>query len=116
MGSTAHIDPAPTQRIDRFLWYARLAANRSAAQALAGRGIVRLNGRRIERAHVAVRRGDLLTLPLGERVRVVRILELPSRRGPVPEAQALYEFIETGDSSATPPAKPINIDDGASEE
>ncbi|MET0365021.1 MAG: S4 domain-containing protein [Sphingobium sp.] len=112
-GSTAHVDPAPTQRIDRFLWYARLAANRSAAQALAARGIVRLNGRRIERAHVAVRRGDLLTLPLGSHVRVVRILELPSRRGPAPEAQGLYEFIETGDSSATPLASPINIDAGA---
>ncbi|MFT3964342.1 MAG: RNA-binding S4 domain-containing protein [Sphingobium sp.] len=112
----AHVDPASSQRIDRFLWYARLAGNRSAAQALAERGIVRLNGRRIERAHAPVRRGDLLTLPLGHAVRVIRVLELPSRRGPAPEAQALYEFIETGESAATPPPSPIDIDAGAGEE
>lgn len=90
---------SPTQRIDRFLWFARLSANRSAAQALAERGIVRLNGRRVERAHVAVRPGDLLTLPQGDRVRVVRILALPARRGPAPEARLHYELIETGDEA-----------------
>ena len=108
--SMGHIDPAAAQRVDRFLWYARLAGSRSAAQALAERGIVRVNGRRIERAHSAVRRGDLLTLPLGNRVKVIRILELPSRRGPAPEAQALYEMIETGESAATSPPRPIDID------
>ncbi len=88
---------APTQRIDRFLWFARLTGNRSAAQALAERGIVRLNGRRVERAHTPVRPGDLLTLPVGDSVHVIRIAELPSRRGPTTEAQALYEMIEIGD-------------------
>lgn len=96
--SNGPADPAPTQRIDRFLWFARLSANRSAAQALAERGIVRLNGRRVERAHAPVRRGDLLTLPLGDAVRVIRILELPARRGPAPEARTLYETIEPGDA------------------
>lgn len=110
---TIHIDPAASQRIDRYLWYARLAPNRSAAQALAARGIVRLNGRRIERAHVPVRRGDLLTLPLGAHVRVIRVIELPSRRGPAPEAQSLYEYIETGDSFANPASRPNDIDPGA---
>lgn len=95
---------APTQRIDRFLWFARLTGNRSAAQALAERGIVRLNGRRIERAHAPVRPGDLLTLPLGERVRVIRILHLPVRRGPAPEATLLYEFIEAGEDVRVSPS------------
>lgn len=87
----------PVQRIDRFLWFARLAGDRSAAQALAERGIVRLNGRRVERAHSPVRRGDLLTLPVGDSVRVIRILELPVRRGPTTEAETLYERIKPGD-------------------
>lgn len=86
----------PSQRIDRFLWFVRLSGNRSAAQTLAERGIVRLNGRRIDRAHAPVRPGDLLTLPVGADVRVIRILALPARRGPAPEARAHYEFIETG--------------------
>lgn len=88
---------APTQRIDRFLWFARLSGSRSAAQALAERGIVRLNGRRVERAHSPVRPGDLLTLPVGERVRVIRVVQLPVRRGPATEAESLYESIEVGD-------------------
>jgi ribosome-associated heat shock protein Hsp15 len=114
--SGAHVDPASTQRIDRYLWYARLAASRSAAQALAERGIVRLNGRRIDRAHTPVRRGDLVTLPVGPHVRVIRVTELPSRRGPAPEARTLYEFIEEGDSFPTPTPRPIDIDAGPEHE
>ncbi|MET0241492.1 MAG: S4 domain-containing protein [Sphingobium sp.] len=92
----------PAQRIDRFLWFVRLSADRSSAQALAERGIVRLNGRRVERAHTPVRRGDLLTLPIGDAVRVIRIVDLPVRRGPAPEARTMYEMIETGDMGAGP--------------
>lgn len=78
-------------RIDKFLWFARLAKSRTAAQAMAEQGIMRLNGRRIERAHSAARVGDLVTLAQGDCIRVVRILALPARRGPAAEAQACYE-------------------------
>lgn len=82
-------------RLDRFLWWTRLARTRSAAQALAERGSLRIDGRRIERAHCPVRIGDTLTFaaPSADgrgRVRVVRVLALPTRRGPAPEAQACY--------------------------
>jgi ribosome-associated heat shock protein Hsp15 len=103
--------PPPTQRIDRFLWFARLAANRSAAQTLAERAIVRLNGRRVDRAHQPVRPGDLLTLPVGTTVRVLRIIQLPLRRGPPVEARTLYELIEPGEQT---PA--IDIDAAARDE
>lgn len=93
------VTPPPTQRIDRFLWFARLSGDRSTAQVLAERGIVRLNGRRIERAHTPVRPGDLLTLPIADNVRVIRILVLPVRRGPAPEARTMYEIIEPGESN-----------------
>lgn len=86
-------------RIDKFLWFARLAKSRSAAQAMAEQGIMRLNGRRIERAHSATRVGDLITLAQGDRIRVVRILALPARRGPAAEAQACYEELMLGSSS-----------------
>jgi ribosome-associated heat shock protein Hsp15 len=87
-----------SQRIDRFLWFARLAASRSSAQALAERGIIRLNGRRIERAHAPVRIGDLITLPHGNSARVLRIVALPVRRGPSSEALSHYEELRTGDA------------------
>ena len=87
---------APTLRIDKFLWFVRLAKSRSIAQAMAEKGIMRLNGRRIERAHSPIRVGDLLTLAQGEKVRVVRVLRLPDRRGPASEAQNCYEELELG--------------------
>lgn len=77
-------------RIDRFLWFARLSPTRSAAQALAESGGVRLDGRRIDRAHSPVRVGSVLAVLQGNRVRVIRIGVLPHRRGPPAEAATLY--------------------------
>jgi len=77
-------------RLDRFLWFARLAKTRSAAQALAQTGNFRVDGRRIERGHVPVRVGSTLAFVQGSRVRAIRIEKLPPRRGPAPEAQGCY--------------------------
>jgi len=85
-----------SQRIDKFLWYTRLARSRSFAQGLAEAGHIRLNGRRVDRAHAPVRLGDLITLPHGLSVRVVRVSALPLRRGPAMEAQDCYEEIGIG--------------------
>ncbi|BBF71332.1 MULTISPECIES: RNA-binding S4 domain-containing protein [Sphingomonadaceae] len=90
------IGHGPTLRIDKLLWFARLSKSRSAAQKLAEDGHIRLNGRRIERAHAPVRAGDLITFPHGDAVRVVRVIQLPTRRGPAPEAQACYEELTVG--------------------
>jgi ribosome-associated heat shock protein Hsp15 len=87
----------PSLRIDKFLWFARLSKSRSVAQALAEDGHIRLNGRRIERAHAPVRAGDLITFPHPSGVRVVRVIALPARRGPAPEAQACYEELAIGE-------------------
>ena len=51
-------------RIDRFLWFVRLAKTRSAAQAIAEKGTLRLDGRRIERSAAPVRVGSVLAFPL----------------------------------------------------
>ena len=85
-----------TMRLDRFLWFARLAKTRDVAQALATIGRLRIDGRPVDRAHVAVRVGNILTFAQGTRVRVVRIEALPSRRGPAPEAQACYQELTVG--------------------
>ena len=51
-------------RIDKLLWYLRLARSRSIAQGMAEEGHLRLNGRRIDRAHQKVACGDVLTIPM----------------------------------------------------
>ncbi len=90
--------PNTTMRLDRFLWWVRLAKTREVAQGLAEQGTLRLNGRRIERAAVPVRCNDTITFLHGGRVRAVRVLALPHRRGPAPEARACYSELPTIDA------------------
>lgn len=85
-------------RIDKLLWFLRLAGSRGFAQAWVLDGHIRLNGRRIEKPSAAVGCGDVLTLPMrgpmrGE-VRIIEILALPTRRGPAGEAQSCYRVLD----------------------
>jgi ribosome-associated heat shock protein Hsp15 len=83
-------------RLDKFLWFARVVKTRSAAQALAEQGRLRLNGRVIDRSHAAVVVGDVLSFAVHGRVRVLKVQALPLRRGSPAEAQGLYsELPET---------------------
>lgn len=83
-------------RLDKLLWFLRLARTRVAAQAQIATGHIRLNGRRVDRSGHAIRSGDVLTLPAGERVIAIEIVALPGRRGPAPEAQACYRTLDAG--------------------
>jgi ribosome-associated heat shock protein Hsp15 len=89
-----------TLRIDRFLHCVRLVKSRTLAQAVIETGYVRVDGKRVEKASEAVRVGSVIALPLHERVRVLRVVSLPQRRGPAPEARACYEElgIDAGDA------------------
>ena len=78
-------------RIDRFLFFIRLAKSRSFAQAVIAAGHVRIDGKRIEKSSEEVRVGSIVALPLHDRVRVLKVLALPARRGPAAEARACYE-------------------------
>ncbi len=81
------------QRLDKFLWCARFAAQREACAALAGSGLVRINRQPTDKPHAKVRVGDVLTVPQGNRVRVIRVLALAERRGPANKAITLYEEV-----------------------
>ncbi len=81
-------------RLDKLLWFLRLARSRSIAQAMVEAGHIRLDGRRVTRSSAAVHVGSTLVLPVGERIEVIRLLSLPQRRGPAPEAQACYLRLE----------------------
>ena len=92
-------DAADGLRIDRWLWQARFFKSKSGASSLCTRGRVRVDGRVIKKAHYAVRPGAVLTFPQAQRIRVVRVLALGTRRGPATEAEALYQDM----SPDTPP-------------
>jgi ribosome-associated heat shock protein Hsp15 len=80
-----------TVRIDKWLWQARFFKTRSLAARVVAEGKVRRNAERVEKPAQAVGSGDTLTFPQGNRIRVVRILAIGTRRGPAAEAQALYD-------------------------
>ena len=89
----------PKVRLDKWLWFARFFKSRSiSAKAVTG-GKVRINGVHASKASASVAVGDVLTFVQGDRVRIVQIVDLGTRRGPAPEAQALYE-------DKTPPSTP----------
>ncbi|WP_185983831.1 RNA-binding S4 domain-containing protein [Aureimonas mangrovi] len=89
------------QRIDKWLFFARLLKTRSLAQKLVVSGAVRINREKVSSAARLVRPGDVLTLSVHERVRVLKVVAIGDRRGPAPEAQELYE-----DLSPVVPATP----------
>ena len=88
------------QRLDRWLWHARLVKTRSLAAALAASGYVRVNGRRIEAPARAVDPGDILTIALPSAVKVLRIIDFAERRGGPATSRRLYEEIEPSKSPA----------------
>ena len=79
------------QRIDKWLWHARFARTRTAAQQLTLAGHVRINRDKAKAASRLVRPGDVLTLSLRSGVVVIRVLGLAERRGSAQEAGQLYE-------------------------
>jgi len=82
---------AGPQRLDKWLWFARLAKPRTQAAALVTAGRVRVNRERINRPSHSVKRGDVVTATVGRDIRVLKVRAFIERRGPVSEAQATYE-------------------------
>ena len=86
--------PNDRQRIDKWLWHARLVRTRSAAAAVVAAG-VRLNGRRVTAASQMLRCGDVVTVALGGSVKVLQVEGFRERRGDATAARALYRDLTT---------------------
>lgn len=81
-------------RIDKWLWYARLVKTRGLAADLVSGGKVRVNGQKIDKPGRAVGPGDVLTVAVAGRIRLLRILDCGERRGPATEAVQLYTDLD----------------------
>ena len=93
------------QRIDKWLFFARVAKSRSLAAKLAATGHVRVNREKVVQASHPVKPGDVLTITLDRRVLVYKILDSGVRRGPAAEARTLYEDL-TPAAEQAPVASP----------
>ena len=80
--------------MDKWLWHARFFKTRSLAAKVVSDGKLRVNGQPISKPAYAVTADDVLTFPQARNVRVIKVLGLGERRGPAPEAQALYDDLD----------------------
>jgi len=77
-------------RLDKWLWYARFYKTRSLAASIVAGGAVRINGTPASKRSTTITAGDVLTFSKDDHIRVIRVEACGTRRGPAPEAQALY--------------------------
>ena len=82
---------SPKIRIDKWLWYARVLKTRSLASKAVQAGHIRVNRNKVTSASHGLKVDDVLTISLNNRVRILKVEELGTRRGPAPEAAQLYE-------------------------
>lgn len=102
--------PAETrQRVDKWLWFARFFKTRGLAGEVAASGRLRINGQHCTKPAQQVGPGDELSFPQGPRIRAIRVEAIGARRGPAPEAQALYTDLdprEPGEPDPSPDTGP----------
>ena len=77
-------------RLDKYLYFTRFAKSRSKAQALITGGSPRIDGRSVTSIHGDIKIGETLTIMIEDRIRIIRVLAHPTRRGPASEAQLAY--------------------------
>jgi ribosome-associated heat shock protein Hsp15 len=93
------------QRIDKWLWHARVVRTRTAAAALVTAGNVRLDGERVAAASRPVKAGDVVTVALDRTIRIMKVMSFAERRGDADAARLLYENLT--------PISPVRVADPA---
>ncbi|HRN83846.1 MAG TPA: RNA-binding S4 domain-containing protein [Hyphomicrobium sp.] len=92
------------QRLDKWLWYARIAKSRTLAATAVTDGKIKVNRVRADKPSQTVKIGDVITSRITRTVRVLRVAGIGHRRGPASEAQALYEDLTPPSQSFAGPA------------
>ena len=82
------------QRLDKWLWHARVVKARTSAAALVESGHVRINGVREQAPGHGVKAGDVLTIGLDRTVRVLKVIGFAERRGDAAAARVLYDDLQ----------------------
>jgi ribosome-associated heat shock protein Hsp15 len=83
--------PPGSQRLDKWLWFARVVKSRTLASSLVVAGKIRVNRDKASKPSQTVKKGDVITFVAGRTVRVLEVTAPGTRRGPATEAQTLYK-------------------------
>jgi ribosome-associated heat shock protein Hsp15 len=82
------------QRLDKWLWHARVVKARTSAAALIEAGHVRVNGVREKAPGHSVKAGDVVTIGLDRTVRILKVAGFAERRGNASAACVLYDDLQ----------------------
>jgi ribosome-associated heat shock protein Hsp15 len=109
-------ESAGTQRLDKWLWFARVAKSRTLAATLVSGGKIRVNRARASKPSQLVKVGDVITAGTSRDVRVLRVKAPGLRRGPPAEAQTLYEELTPSPSRPRSSGRTAELGNGAAAE
>ena len=93
-------------RVDKWLWYARILKTRTLAASCVKTGKVRVNQGKISSPSRGVVAGDVLTVTLARQIKILKVVELGTHRGPASEAQLLYKDLSQPPVKKQPTEKP----------
>jgi ribosome-associated heat shock protein Hsp15 len=84
-------DPPGGQRLDKWLWFARIAKTRTLAAALVTEGKIRVNGDKAAKPAHILKIGDGVTVVMRQRVRILKVIGFVARRGSAEVAKTTVE-------------------------
>ena len=82
-----------TLRLDIYLYYIRIFKSRSIATKFVLTNRLRISGQVTQKPHKMITVGDVLTITINDNIKILKVLDIPSRRGPYPESLNFYEDI-----------------------
>ncbi len=95
-------DAKAAQRLDKWLWHARIIKTRSLAAQLVAKGKFRVNREKVLKPAFSLKQGDVITTSLFGKLRILQVNGFAERRGPAAEAQMLYEDLTPREQSSEP--------------
>ena len=82
-----------TLRLDVYLYYIRIFKSRSIATKFVSTNRLRISGKVTQKPHKMISIGDVLTMTINDNIKILKVLNIPNRRGPYSEALNFYEDI-----------------------
>ena len=82
-----------TLRLDIYLYYIRIFKSRSIATKFVLTNRLRISGQVTQKPHKMISVGDVLTMTINNNIKILKVLNIPNRRGPYPESLNFYEDI-----------------------
>ena len=90
---THHISEKKTIRLDIYLYYIRIFKSRSIATKFVSTNRLRISGQVTQKPHKMISIGDVVTMTINDNVKILKVLDIPIRRGPYSESLNFYEDI-----------------------